>query len=79
MKWSEVLALHKKAIGFKLTFLRYAKWFPDNYTPSHIQQIKEGLSLDLRWKAKIYREHPELRPTRVKQMSLFPTSKGKTK
>jgi len=69
--WSEILALHKKSIGLKLTFLRYAKQFPDNYTPSHIKQTKEGLSLDIRGKAKIYREHPLLRPTRVKQMSLL--------
>ena len=69
--WSEVLAMHKKAIGFKLTLLRQAKRFPDNYTPSHINQIKEGLSLDIMWKAKIYRDHPELRPTRVRQMSLL--------
>jgi hypothetical protein len=69
--WAEVLALHKKAIGFKLTFLRHAKQFPDNYTPTHVEQIKKGLSLDLFWKAKIYRDHPELRPTRVKQMSLL--------
>lgn len=75
MKWSNLLTLHKRGIGFKLTFLRYAKQFPDNYTPTHIQQIKEGLSLDLQWKAKIYREHPELRPTRVKQMNLFPRVK----
>jgi len=69
--WSEILALHKKAIGYKLTLLRHAKQFPDNYTPNHIKQIRDGLSLDIMWKAKIYREHPGLRPPRVIQMSLL--------
>ena len=70
MEWSKVLALHKKGIGYKLTTLRYAKQNPDNYPSSFVQQLKEGLSLNIFWKAKIYREHPELRPIRVKQMRL---------
>lgn len=61
---------HKKQIGRCLYLLRLAKKHPDNYRPTHVQQIKGGLSLALLWMYRIRREHPEIVNPRCKQTSL---------
>ncbi len=58
----EELRLWKIQIGHTLRFLKEVKACPSNYTAEHIKQRKT-LSLALRWRAKLYRLHPRLRPT----------------
>jgi len=74
---SEALKQCKRNIGLKLTFLRQAKANKDNYTEPFLSRIKQGLSLELCWKAQLYKRHPELRPARVKQITLFDSKEWK--
>lgn len=67
---TELLTQVKKSIGKSLLYLRNASRYPDNYFyPT--DWVKKMLSLDLKWKAKLYRLYPELLPKwRSRQMRL---------
>ena len=71
MDSTEQLTLTNKNIGKHLLFLRYASLYPDNYYHPYVGWVKEKLSLELRSKARLYKEYPDLRPkTRTRQMRL---------
>lgn len=64
-----LLTCVKNEIGAALLYLRMAVRYPDNYP--EVAAVKEKLSLDLKWKAELYRLHPVLRPRiRTRQMRL---------
>lgn len=71
MQPKEELRLWKIQIGMALRFLKEVKANPDNYTSNHVAGQRESLSLAIQWRAKLYRLHPDLRPTRSRQMNLF--------
>lgn len=85
MQPSEDLKLRKKQIGRSLRFFQEVKACPEDHSARSIQQHSASLSLALQTKAKIYRLHPNLRPTRVRQTTLFESKEwrrlktGKTK
>ena len=71
MKPAELLTEVKNAIGRRLLLLKAASQSPDNYPGELLEMTREKLSLELRWRAKLYRLHPELRPKiRSRQMRL---------
>ena len=73
----EDLNIRKKQIGRSLRFFQEVKACPEDHSAISVQQQKDSLSLALQTKAKIYRQHPSLRPTRVRQTTLFESKEWK--
>jgi hypothetical protein len=71
MKPTDKLRIARSTIGQALYDLKLAKNEPTNYTDLYIRINKQKLSMALSTQARILRELPELRRTRVEQMELL--------
>lgn len=65
----ELCLAHRKEIGKRLSNLRMAKKYPDNYTLEFINRNKDLLSICMRSYKELLIRYPSLK--RPKQLSLF--------